>query len=230
MCIVTEFMPKGSLFDVLHDERYLKILSPTYNILTLPRVDLPWERRLSMAKDTAKGLTFLHCSDPPTLHNDLKSQNLLVSHNWVCKVSDFGLTSLKGARTQVIIFFPFPLTVSSPSRFRTSFQGVYIGWHLKVSKAFSWSFKLIYFLVLNNEPSTEKSDVYSFGGITLFFSDLFFFELSSVILWELAARAEPYEGMSWAAVRVGVLKRKQRPIMPKNLDPEYQQVRQKLKL
>jgi serine/threonine protein kinase len=54
-----------------------------------------------MAKDTAKGLTFLHGSDPPTLHNDLKSSNLLVSHNWLCKVSDFGLTSLKGTRTQV---------------------------------------------------------------------------------------------------------------------------------
>lgn len=65
------------------------------------RVDLPWERRLSMAKDTAKGLAFLHGSDPPTLHNDLKSSNLLVSHNWLCKVSDFGLTSLKGSRTQV---------------------------------------------------------------------------------------------------------------------------------
>lgn len=56
-----------------------------------------------MAKDTAKGLAFLHGSDPPTLHNDLKSSNLLVSHNWICKVSDFGLTSLKGSRTQVCL-------------------------------------------------------------------------------------------------------------------------------
>lgn len=46
-----------------------------------------------------------------------------------------------------------------------------------------------------------------------------------VILWELASRAEPYEGMSWAAVRVGVLKRKQRPLMPKNLDQDYVEVR-----
>lgn len=79
---------------------------PPQNLIIPSRVDLPWERRLSMAKDTAKGLTFLHGSDPPTLHNDLKSPNLLVSHNWVCKVSDFGLTSLKGSRTQV-----FKLTV-----------------------------------------------------------------------------------------------------------------------
>lgn len=156
VCIVTEFMPKGSLFDVLHDER----------------VDLPWERRLSMAKDTAKGLAFLHGSDPPTLHNDLKSSNLLVSHNWLCKVSDFGLTALKGSRTQDELLGS--LYWMAPE-------------------------------VLNNDPTTEKSDVYSFG----------------IILWELAARAEPYEGMSWAAVRVGVLKRKQRPMMPKNLDQDY---------
>ena len=68
---------------------------------SVDRVDLPWDRRLSMAKDTAKGIAFLHGSDPPTLHNDLKSSNLLVNHNWLCKVSDFGLTSLKGSRTQV---------------------------------------------------------------------------------------------------------------------------------
>jgi serine/threonine protein kinase len=96
-------------------------------IYNYDRVDLPWERRLSMAKDTAKGMTFLHTSNPPTLHNDLKSQNLLVSQNWVCKVSDFGMTTLKGARTQVNMFY-HSVELSIHIFCRTSYWVVFFGW------------------------------------------------------------------------------------------------------
>lgn len=42
--------------------------------------------RLSMALDAAKGMNYLHTSDPPVIHRDLKSPNLLVDKDYTCKV------------------------------------------------------------------------------------------------------------------------------------------------
>ena len=61
ICILMEYMPKGSLYRILH--------SPT---------DLPWDLLLRMALDAARGMNYLHCSEPQVLHRDLKSHNLLV--------------------------------------------------------------------------------------------------------------------------------------------------------
>ncbi|KAG0476354.1 hypothetical protein HPP92_013195 [Vanilla planifolia] len=43
----------------------------------------------------AKGINYLHCLNPPIVHWDLKSPNLLVDKNWSVKVCDFGLSRLK---------------------------------------------------------------------------------------------------------------------------------------
>lgn len=43
-------------------------------------------RRLNMALDAAKGMNYLHTSDPPVIHRDLKSPNLLVDKHWRVKV------------------------------------------------------------------------------------------------------------------------------------------------
>ena len=39
-----------------------------------------------MALDAAKGMLYLHMCQPPILHRDLKSANLLVSKHWKVKV------------------------------------------------------------------------------------------------------------------------------------------------
>ncbi|KAI3876542.1 hypothetical protein MKW98_015925 [Papaver atlanticum] len=79
MCIVTEFLPRGSLFQFLQRSTQ----------------KLDWRRRVLMALDIARGMNYLHCCNPPIVHRDLKSSNLLVDKNWNVKVGDFGLSKLK---------------------------------------------------------------------------------------------------------------------------------------
>ncbi|XP_030490801.2 probable serine/threonine-protein kinase SIS8 isoform X2 [Cannabis sativa] len=77
--ILTEFLPRGSLFKLLHR----------------PNPQLDEKRRMKMALDVAKGMNYLHTSHPTIVHRDLKSPNLLVDKNWVVKVCDFGLSRMK---------------------------------------------------------------------------------------------------------------------------------------
>jgi len=53
---------------------------------------LDWVHLLSMASDAAKGMLYLHTRQPPIIHRDLKSPNLLVDALWHVKVSDFNLS------------------------------------------------------------------------------------------------------------------------------------------
>ncbi|KAJ8623407.1 hypothetical protein MRB53_031936 [Persea americana] len=79
LCIVTEFLPRGSLFRLLQRNT----------------AKLDWRRRVHMALDVARGMNYLHHCNPPIIHRDLKSSNLLVDRNWTVKVGDFGLSRLK---------------------------------------------------------------------------------------------------------------------------------------
>mmetsp|Transcript_16243 Transcript_16243/g.45845 ORF Transcript_16243/g.45845 Transcript_16243/m.45845 type:complete len:598 (+) Transcript_16243:252-2045(+) len=79
MAIVTELMPKGNLESLLRDHK----------------LQLSIVKRLSMAKDAALGMTWLHCSRPPIVHRDLKASNLLVDESFRVKLCDFGLAQVK---------------------------------------------------------------------------------------------------------------------------------------
>ncbi|GMH39148.1 hypothetical protein BSKO_07046 [Bryopsis sp. KO-2023] len=79
LCIVTQFLPRGSLFRLLHKTKNA----------------IDDRLRLRMAMDVAKGMWYLHSFRPPIIHRDLKTPNLLVDKDWTVKVCDFGLSRSK---------------------------------------------------------------------------------------------------------------------------------------
>ncbi|CAI0471428.1 unnamed protein product, partial [Linum tenue] len=78
--LIYEFMPNGSVED------HLSSRSETA---------LPWNMRLRVAQDAARGLTYLHEEmDFQIIFRDFKSSNILLDEQWNAKLSDFGLARL----------------------------------------------------------------------------------------------------------------------------------------
>ncbi|KAJ4700931.1 putative Protein kinase [Melia azedarach] len=73
LCIVTEYMPGGSLYNYLHKN---------HNVLKLSQL-------LRFAIDVCKGMEYLHQND--IIHRDLKTANLLMDIHNAVKVADFGV-------------------------------------------------------------------------------------------------------------------------------------------
>ncbi|XP_011003100.1 PREDICTED: dual specificity protein kinase shkB-like isoform X1 [Populus euphratica] len=77
LCIITEFMSGGSMYDFLHKQK------GSLNLQSLLRV----------AIDVSKGMHCLHQNN--IVHRDLKSANLLMDENGVAKVADFGVARVQ---------------------------------------------------------------------------------------------------------------------------------------
>jgi len=80
--IVTQYLPNGSLRSVLDDARGDAIT---------PKMQFIW------AKDIAIGMAYLHKEG--VLHRDLKSQNVLLTNEWRCKIADFGISKSEALKT-----------------------------------------------------------------------------------------------------------------------------------
>ncbi|GAB4821009.1 hypothetical protein N2152v2_008055 [Parachlorella kessleri] len=127
-CVVTEYCSRGSLSDVLRSAKTSASLA----------AKLDWNRRLSLMLDTAKGMLHLHAHNPPIIHRDLKSPNLLVDAHWHCKVSDFNLSRILEDR---------------------------VGLSGNSSHAGATNPRWLAPEVLEGHPASLKSDVYSFGVV-----------------------------------------------------------------
>ncbi|XP_057490034.1 serine/threonine-protein kinase STY46-like isoform X1 [Actinidia eriantha] len=77
ICIVTEFMSGGSVYDFMHKQK---------GIFKLPAL-------LKVAIDVSKGMNYLHQNN--IIHRDLKAANLLMDENEVIKVADFGVARVQ---------------------------------------------------------------------------------------------------------------------------------------
>nr|GEU57420.1 putative receptor-like protein kinase At5g39000 [Tanacetum cinerariifolium] len=79
--IVYEFASNGSLDSHLKDKEKRRFLT--------------WEHRLKICLGAARGLDYLHSGlgeDNRVIHRDVKSANILLDHNLVAKICDFGLS------------------------------------------------------------------------------------------------------------------------------------------
>ncbi|XP_061850409.1 receptor-interacting serine/threonine-protein kinase 2 isoform X2 [Colius striatus] len=76
--IVTEYMTNGSLNQLLHG----KDIYP----------DVPWCLRFRILYEIALGVNYLHNMNPPLLHHDLKTQNILLDDEFHVKIADFGMS------------------------------------------------------------------------------------------------------------------------------------------
>ncbi|CAO2842892.1 unnamed protein product [Amaranthus hypochondriacus] len=81
--LVYEYMPNGSLGDLLH--------SPKGGLLD-------WPTRYKIALDAAEGLSYLHHDCVPAIvHRDVKSNNILLDGEYGAKVADFGVAKVVDA-------------------------------------------------------------------------------------------------------------------------------------
>ncbi|XP_026457416.1 probable serine/threonine-protein kinase drkA [Papaver somniferum] len=74
-----------------------------FQLLRRKTARLDSRRRALMAVDIARGLNYLHRCNPPIIHRDLKSSNLLVDKNWNVKVGDFGLSRYKNGERDATV-------------------------------------------------------------------------------------------------------------------------------
>jgi ankyrin repeat protein/serine/threonine protein kinase len=83
-CLVLELCPRGNLSEVLSK--------------CLEDVDqgnqMTWRKRLEMAIQVAQALKFLHNHPRQggVLHRDLRTMNIVVTHDWTAKITDLGMS------------------------------------------------------------------------------------------------------------------------------------------
>ncbi|XP_074558402.1 putative protein kinase At2g41970 isoform X4 [Curcuma longa] len=84
--LVYQFATKGSLHDVLHGKKGVQGAEPG--------PVLSWSERVKIAYGAARGLEYLHEKvQPPIVHRDVRSSNVLLFDDFSTKIADFNLTN-----------------------------------------------------------------------------------------------------------------------------------------
>jgi len=80
------------------------------------------ETKISILHDVSLGLSYLHARDPPVVHRDLSSNNVLLTDHFKAKISDLGLAKIIKAdskRTSRLTAAPGTLYFMPPETFDT---------------------------------------------------------------------------------------------------------------
>lgn len=124
--MITEFMEKGSLSNLLH---------PASGQCTLS-----WDQKKKMAVDMVKGMSYLH--NIGIIHRDIKSSNMLVSNDFTVKIADFGYSRMKADNQ----------TMTQVGTVSYSAPEVFEGLHY-TNKADVYSFGIVLWeLIFNKKP------------------------------------------------------------------------------
>ncbi|PSS36292.1 Protein kinase [Actinidia chinensis var. chinensis] len=84
--LVYQFAKMGSLHDVLHGRKGVQGAEPG--------PVLSWNQRVKIAYGAARGLEYLHEKiQPPIVHRDIRSSNVLLFDDFLSKIADFSLTN-----------------------------------------------------------------------------------------------------------------------------------------
>jgi serine/threonine protein kinase len=132
--LVYEFVLHGSLENLLFQS-------------TSFFMPMPWNRRVDVAADAACGLTFLH--DHQVINRDIKPSNILVDHNFVAKLSDFGLARMgpQGDKTHVTTRVLGTWEYAAPEYIRTG--------HLTLQSDI-WSFGIVLLELLSGRRAKDR--------------------------------------------------------------------------
>ncbi|KAL6865351.1 hypothetical protein ACP4OV_016502 [Aristida adscensionis] len=139
--LVYEYAPRGSLHDILHGRKGVKGAQPG--------PPLSWLQRVKIAISAAKGLEFLHdMADPPVIHTNINSSNILLFDDDVAKIGDLGISKKLHRRPCLRVD---ELELARPP----SFEHVSANWHYDAPECKS------------KGQYSRESDVYSFGVVLL---------------------------------------------------------------
>lgn len=166
-CIVSEYCARGSLYNVLHRQSLTGEDSKEQGRRHhSSKVPIKWNLRLRLALGASRGLLYLHSADPPLVHGQLKSTNILVDDSWNAKLADFG------TRRVVETMGIDPQRIEQVS---------------KETGLLRWTAPEVFKLGDQHEEKnqfvnihTQAIDIYSFG----------------IIMWELTTGEVPYEDLN----------------------------------
>ncbi|KAI4367067.1 hypothetical protein MLD38_022848 [Melastoma candidum] len=90
--LVYEYLEPGSLESILKDSERFK--------------QFDWVKRVNVVKGVANALSYLHHeSNPPIIHRDISSKNILLDNEWEARVSDFGTARVLNSDTSSLTSF-----------------------------------------------------------------------------------------------------------------------------